>query len=201
MHAHRLIVAAALLTGACAEPAPQNDGALDPHLAKLFEPPGAPAPEAWSAQETLSRAVSALKLGDAQQALRWSRDAFARNPESGASKFVEGAALTRLDRHDEAFAAFTAAAALRPADPIVRLNRARAAARLGREAEAEAIFTEAIRLAPDRPDAYEGRALARWRQGDKTGAIEDLEAALLRAPDDARLAEDLSKARRNAAAG
>jgi hypothetical protein len=99
----------------------------------------------------LALADSALRLGDAQQALRWSERALRREPNDGVSPRVfawghvlRGIALMELGHYDDALAALRKgsaahAAALGKQHPMTllfSLNEARALALVGRSNEA-----------------------------------------------------------------
>lgn len=185
MHAPRLLGAAALLLGACAAPPP-------PEPAEPPLPAERPASE-MTARHAIALATRAVEADQPLVALIWAQKASRLNRADGGAKSVEGAALTLLSRHKEAYAAFTEAIALRPQDPLAYANRARSAMTLKRHAEAEADFTEAIRLSPDRRAQWEGRAAARAARDNHDGADSDLQVAFLL--DEARAAQDLQKAR------
>lgn len=81
-------------------------------------------------------------------------EAVKQDPKLGPAHFARGCALQRMNRHQEAVAAFDAAVRLNRRDANALINRAVSLAELGRFAEAAVSFKEALAIAPSRADIW-----------------------------------------------
>lgn len=109
----------------------------------------------------------------------------AKRPDLGADLLDQAGNVWLMEgSFNKAYGAFTRSLALRPNQPHVMVDRARA---LGAQDDWEGVITElgkVLKLAPHNVEAHTLRAGARRRLGDLGGARGDIEAALAAAPSD-----------------
>jgi tetratricopeptide (TPR) repeat protein len=154
------------------------------------------------ADRRLERAAAALRARAFPQALQAAQDALALDPASGPALLLAGEALEKLDRREEAEAAFARAAALAPDSAMGQYLLGRAQLRQGAGPLAEALLRRAIDLAAL-------LAEARYALGTlllDAGRLDEAElhlrvTALLRGPDHADLPARLADLQRRRAGG
>jgi tetratricopeptide (TPR) repeat protein len=91
---------------------------------------------------------------------------------------AEGQRLLSQMKFEEAAAAFDAAVAADPANPVLLASRGAALIALGRYDEAFADFDRAVALAPDNPRLYFRRGMGRMAQKDFEAAAADFSRAI-----------------------
>ncbi len=89
-----------------------------------------------------------------------STKAVALAPRHAEAHLNRGIALGRLERHQDAVAAFDAAAALSPGHPLVQYNRGLSLFNLGRYADAVAAYDRTLAAIPNHAGALNNRGLA-----------------------------------------
>ena len=93
----------------------------------------------------------------------------------------------QLGRHEQALAALTKAAKLKPEDAAIAHNTGRSLEALGRAEEAERAYDLALSIDHRLLPALSARAELLAARGEWAGALADLETALVSQPNDPRL--------------
>ena len=91
---------------------------------------------------------------------------------------AEGQRLLSQMKFEEAAAAFDAALAADPANPVLHASRGAALIALGRYDEAFADFDRAVALAPDSPRLYYRRGMGWMTRNDFEAAVADFTKAI-----------------------
>jgi tetratricopeptide (TPR) repeat protein len=113
----------------------------------------------------------------------WVTSLTARTPRNPIVKMLEGDALARSGRFEEALVALTEAVRLDPHSPLIRAVRGAIAVLAGKPDAAKADFQRAVELDPAFADAHSGLGLAHIAKGEFGPAIESLTTAIEQAPD------------------
>ena len=119
---------------------------------------------------------------DFAEALELSRKALERQPSNANVLYLQAASLQKLDRLEEARAAFAALLRLAPNHPAGRKGYAVTLCRIGEQEEALRIVEALIAEQPRFADAYLVRANIRAIRGEPGLAIADYERALALQP-------------------
>ena len=90
-----------------------------------------------------------------------------------------GNALTDLQRHDEALAAYDKALALQPDSPELRLNKGRILNALARYDDALTCYNDALALQPDLAEAYSNSGITLNALKRYTEALESCDKAMI----------------------
>ncbi|MBI3516464.1 MAG: tetratricopeptide repeat protein [Proteobacteria bacterium] len=168
-------------------------------------PPPAVPPATDPASALLERFLALVAAGDFAGALPVIERLAALLPDSGRIHGYHGFTLERLERADDALAAYGRALALDPGYLDARYNRACLLARRNDPA-AEAAFAELIARAPDHPGAAAAlatlsaqrlqprfdEARTRARAGDRAGAEAVYRAILAELPDNVPVLHNLA---------
>ena len=134
-----------------------------------------------------------LRAGHLAQALEHCRAAVLLDRTQPDYQLALGCALWRLERTQEAEAAFAAACGLRP-DAEALTARGAALVRLGRHAEAAGAFAAALEADPRVAEAQGGLGVALWHQGRTAESLRRLRRAARLRPDSAEGLENLGVA-------
>lgn len=135
-----------------------------------------------SATELINQIVGLIEQGADAQATTVARAARDNFPNDSELARMHGVALLRLERHDEAFTAFTEARALAPRSFEVLCNLGSAASARGDAAAAMEALEAAFAIAPQHPAVLNGLGSARQLSGDAQGARDAYTAATKAAP-------------------
>jgi len=144
----------------------------------LPEPSGRVDPSPRSAREHCDLGRSYLRTSSFQQAAAEFQRAVELEPQDFWSNFYEGLCAFRLERYDEAVAAFRCCIALAPTTPECYYNRALAESARGRPIPAFRDYTRALDLEPKLTDAALNRGILSYQSRRYDEAIADFERAL-----------------------
>lgn len=151
------------------------------------------------------RGKARFDAGDLEGAIGDYRAAIAVDAQGASAWFHLGDAERTRRNDSAALAAYDAALARRPDEPVFLARRGAFLAETGDPARGLVDLDRALALAPGDVLTRTNRASARWLLGDARGTIEDVERVLREAPRDwaprAGLARMLQKARERADAG
>ena len=139
---------------------------------------------AWARQE----------CGEPAKALHLLDKILEAQPRSDGLWFHKGQVLTQMDRHDDAFEAFSVASRLDPGDPIPKLHAARALLRLKKPKQAKQLLQELLPHAERCPDILVLYGSALIEDGQPEEAVKLLTEATRFAPRDHVAWEGLGEA-------
>jgi tetratricopeptide (TPR) repeat protein len=113
----------------------------------------------------------------------WATSLAAENPHNAVPLMLQGDALARVGKYDEALPFLDKAVSLDPQSFLAYNTRGVIKALASKPQEAMADFTEATRLSPQFADAYANQGLLRLAQGEHDQAVASFSTAIERAPD------------------
>ncbi|MDR3622669.1 MAG: serine/threonine-protein kinase [Paludisphaera borealis] len=151
------------------------------------ESPGPPDPSPHSAREHCDLGRSLLRSGAFQQAAVEFQRAVELQPEDFWPNFYEGLCAYRLERFNEAVAAFRCCIALAPTTAECYYNRALAESALGRPTQAFRDYSRALDLDAKLTDAALNRGILSYESHRYDEAIADFNRALAATADTAAL--------------
>ena len=122
-------------------------------------------------------AVSYLKMGDRDNALREAAAALVIDPKFTDARIIRGGVLAARGDYDAAITELRTAVQTDPAKPMLRLDLAKVLGEAGHTVEAESEYRALLGLKPDDPTALIGLGVLQA----KTGASEDAARSLRRA--------------------